>query len=98
MAELGGDEELDPRHPDVATIVEILRNRRIELGWSQWDLAIRTGSAQSRISEIETGQTPNPGVRAFAVLARAMGLRLVLEDERFFLKEEVEVGTVDEDL
>lgn len=92
------DPVTDRRHEDIARIVDILRARREELGLSQWELAIRTGSSQSRISEIETGATVNPGVSSLAVIARALGMRLGVLDEAFFIEEIPNVGTFDEGL
>lgn len=86
------------RNEDVAAIVDTIRKRRMALGLSQWDVAVLTGTSQSRISEIETGTTGNPQSDSLALVARALGLRLIVADERMFLEEVPFVGTVDEGL
>lgn len=50
-----------------------VRQRREELQWSQDALSERSTVAQSIISKIETGETPDPGVRQFALIATALG-------------------------
>jgi DNA-binding XRE family transcriptional regulator len=52
-------------------------NRRRELGWPQHAVATALGTAQSHISDIETGVTA-PQVDTMIKYARLVGLRLDL--------------------
>jgi len=51
-----------------------LREFRHKSGYSQTELAERSGVAQSVISDIETGVTKNPGVGIVVKLANTLGI------------------------
>jgi transcriptional regulator with XRE-family HTH domain len=51
-----------------------LRPVRLELGWTQQELARRSGVDQSTISRIENGQTRGVGLGIIERLADALGL------------------------
>lgn len=61
--------------PEVARLVDLLRERRCELGVSQQVLAERMGVTQARVCRWETGALL-PGVEDLRAWARALGLRL----------------------
>ena len=74
-------EELAPtpvRDEDIAVIVAYLTQLRKDLGLTQWDVALRTGTSQSHVSETETGQTAHPRSDILALMCRAYGLRLTV--------------------
>lgn len=50
-----------------------LREKRIEKGLSQYQLAIVSGIAQQTISSIESGSRPNPGILTLYPIAQALG-------------------------
>jgi len=56
---------------------------RAERGWSQYDLARRSGVTRQTISSIETGQYGPSALLAF-VLAEQLGTRI---DQLFFLED-----------
>lgn len=60
-----------------------MRVARAERGWSQDDLARRSGVTRQTVSSIETGQYGPSALLAF-VLAEQLGKRV---DELFFLEE-----------
>lgn len=43
-------------------------------GWSQRELAHRTGIAVPVLNRLETGERTNPGIRMIKLLARALGV------------------------
>lgn len=49
--------------------------RLAEMGWSQKDLAIHTGIAESTISAILNGSRPYPSVRTLNKMATALGCK-----------------------
>lgn len=60
---------------------DLVRTRRIELGLSQMELAIKSGLYQRTISEVERGLSRHPNLRTLQALAEALDLdlsRLVL--------------------
>lgn len=52
----------------------LVREKRIERGISQQQLAQLSGVKQATISMIETDERRNPGIYTLEALARAMGL------------------------
>lgn len=52
----------------------LVRERRIERGLSQQQLAQLSGVKQATISMIETDERRNPGIYTLEALAQAMGL------------------------
>ena len=51
----------------------LLRQKREEKGWSQPELARRSGVTQQNISLIESGERINPGILTISALAHALG-------------------------
>lgn len=58
---------------------EILRNKRIQLGWSQYRLAKEAHVAQSFVNEIEKGKK-TPSLEVFFKLCEALDIRIFPED------------------
>lgn len=58
----------------MTTVNERIRAARERRGWSQAQLAERTGIARSTLGRIEKGDTPNPGTETVQQIARALGL------------------------
>jgi transcriptional regulator with XRE-family HTH domain len=71
--------ELDrrDRRPEVQygweIIGEMVRRRRLQLGWSQRDLGDAAGIAQSAISRLENGKLRGMRMNRFATIVAAMG-------------------------
>ena len=57
---------------ETTTLASRLRLRRKEKGWTQYELAERTGSTQGVIQKIENGKSLRP--RNVAKLAQALGV------------------------
>lgn len=55
----------------------LVRERRIERGLSQQQLAQLSGVKQATISMIETDERRNPGIYTLEALAQAMGLGIM---------------------
>lgn len=55
-----------------------MRRRRRELGLTQYQVAYRMGTAQSEVSNLEIGRTPNPGIITVTRWAAALNLDLDL--------------------
>lgn len=55
-------------------ISEKIREKRIELGWSQERIREITGQPIARISEIENGKR-NPGILTINRVLKALGLK-----------------------
>lgn len=55
---------------DIGAKIKSLRNN---WGWSQKDLAERSGLSQTYISAIESGKKPNPGIKSIKGIADAFG-------------------------
>jgi transcriptional regulator with XRE-family HTH domain len=53
-----------------------LRDMRERAGLSQDELAAKSGLSQAQISQLERGQTRNPGVSTLMQLADALGVPL----------------------
>jgi len=49
---------------------------RTERHWSQRDLAARAQIGQSYLSQLESGQRPDPGIHVVIKLAKAFGVSL----------------------
>jgi len=65
-------------------LAEAVRGRRVELGWSQRQLAERAGMTQPGVARFEAGGT-TPTIPVLERLARALGLQLTIAlrpDER----------------
>ena len=60
------------------SIVGQIAQRRIDLGISQRELARLTGIPQPRIADIESGKH-SPSAERLEALAKALGLKIVLE-------------------
>jgi transcriptional regulator with XRE-family HTH domain len=58
------------------TLGTVIRTRRMEMGWTQEDLAKRVdgGIRQSEISRLETGHVALPRHERLECIARALGL------------------------
>lgn len=70
-----------PRNIDLAkALAQRLKLRRLQLGWSQKDLAERYGTTQSHIHTIETCQT-YPTTMTLAGIADALGMELTLAEK-----------------
>lgn len=54
----------------------LIKEKRIEKGLSQQQLARRSGVSQQAISKIEAGMHPNAGILTLEALARGMGCKL----------------------
>ena len=50
----------------------LLREKREAKGWSQAELARRTGVSQQNISLMESGERPNPGIDTVDALANGL--------------------------
>ena len=67
-------------HPEgkVVTITperrEAIKKRRLELGWTQGDLAKRAGVTPATISNIESGRTDQPRRVVYSAVMRALKL------------------------
>ena len=59
---------------------EIIRSKRIALGWSQYKLAKLVGITQSFMNEIESGKK-SPSIEVFFFFFQALALQ-VFPDER----------------
>ena len=67
-----------PRRPapePAAKFGTLIRARRLELGWSQEELAHRAGLSRNYVSLIELGQA-DPALSAALSLAQSLGLSL----------------------
>lgn len=71
-----GDERSD-RLEATARIVNRLCERRLELGWTQSQLAERAGCRQEQIARLESGAIM-PRIDTVATVAKALGLRIDL--------------------
>ena len=58
---------------------EVIRNRREQLGWSQYKLAKEVGIAQSFMNEIEKGRK-SPSLEVFFRLCDALEIKLFPDD------------------
>lgn len=58
-------------------LAEAVRTRRVELGWSQRQLAERAGMTQPGVARFEAGGT-TPTIPVLERLAGALGLRLTV--------------------
>ncbi|PZR34879.1 helix-turn-helix domain-containing protein [Caulobacter segnis] len=63
-----------PADPELRTIGQAVRRRRLELGMSQEELADAAGLHRNYVGGIERGER-NVGVKAILVLARALATR-----------------------
>ncbi|MED1287217.1 helix-turn-helix transcriptional regulator [Bacillus mycoides] len=63
-----------------AYLVEKVKNVREDLGWTQRDLAEKTGLKQPAIARIESGHTI-PRLDTIAKMAKAMGYKITLSSE-----------------
>jgi transcriptional regulator with XRE-family HTH domain len=64
---------MDPIQNEIARLVRELRTER---GWTQADVANRTGMTQSRVSAAENPTGPLLSIRTLARLAAAFGVGL----------------------
>ncbi len=64
----------------VAQIVNVIHQRRVELGWTQKDLAEKVGLHQESIARIENGGSI-PRLDTVFRLALALGMRLSLHNK-----------------
>lgn len=60
----------------------LVQRERLARGWTQHDLAKRTGIGQQYLSAIERGNRPDPRLTTLRRLARALGV-----DGSLFFKE-----------
>lgn len=67
-------------------IGRLIRRERLARGWSQGELARRTGTDQRMVSRIETGISPHPEPRAL------LSMSVVLTVSRAELAEVLEIG------
>lgn len=63
---------------DLLDIARTLRERRKTLGWSQHDLAARSGVSRAHIAHFETERLPDIGFSTLTRLLNAVGLDLRL--------------------
>jgi len=71
-----GDKRSD-RLEATARIVNRLYERRLELGWTQSQLAEKVGCRQEQIARLESGAIM-PRIDTVATIAKALGLRIDL--------------------
>lgn len=64
-----------PRMPSKAA--QMLRNRRLELDLSQFEVAQRAGVREKDVSRWETGRVVSPPLLGMYLVSRALGLDLV---------------------
>lgn len=74
--------ELDPR-----AIGRAIRHLRRTVGWTQAELARRSGSSQAAISDIERGRTGQLACRTAARTLEALGARVLLAVDAPFLAD-----------
>jgi transcriptional regulator with XRE-family HTH domain len=65
------------QEPTKGNIALALRRARLNMGWSQRELARRIGRAQARISEMER-ETGDPRLSTLMKAAAALGMELIL--------------------
>lgn len=63
------------RIASIADIASTVRGRRIDLGWSQDDLAVRVGVSRKTINEIEVGRSA-PRMGHLLAIFDALGLAI----------------------
>ena len=59
---------------------EVIRNRREQLGWSQYKLAKVVGITQSFMNEIENGRK-SPSLEVFFRICEALDIRLFPDEQ-----------------
>ena len=60
----------------------MIKKLREDLGWTQSELARKSGVKQGVISDIESGKTKNPRIDTMAAIASALGVPI----ERLYKK------------
>jgi transcriptional regulator with XRE-family HTH domain len=60
--------------PVCVALAEVIRERRVQAGFSLGQLAVRTGLSRQMLSYVETGRRV-PSVDSLARIARAFGVR-----------------------
>lgn len=68
----------DPVRYEHKHFLLLLLEARLAKGWSQTDLAKQLGTTQSVIARIESGKG-NPTLRTLLLIAKVLGVHLVLE-------------------
>lgn len=53
-----------------------IREKRLELGWSQVRLAKESGFSRVYILKLENGQVESPGIKALEKISRSLGVEL----------------------
>lgn len=66
----------------VDRIVRSLDAVREERGWSKAELARRIGTRPETVRRLFTAASPNPTLDTFVALARALGLRILIEGDK----------------
>lgn len=62
-----------PYDPDIATLAQLVRSRRMEMGWTQSVVAQRGGPSAGTVSEIELQKNPLPTDATLTKLDHALG-------------------------
>jgi transcriptional regulator with XRE-family HTH domain len=74
MTDYEHEDEVEPPEEEANPIGEWLRRERLNRGWSQLDLAARSGVSKGAISNLEVGRNRNPQPRTRERLERALGV------------------------
>lgn len=53
-----------------------IRERRLELGWTQIKLAKLSGYSRIYILKVENGQVPSPGIKALEKIIGCLGMKM----------------------
>lgn len=61
---------------DLDKVGEILRRKREEKKWSQFDLGLKSGTNNNLVLYLEQNKYKNPTVKQYDKLARALGMTL----------------------
>ena len=75
----------------IATSIEILKNRKKELGWSNYRLSKESGIPVGTLNKIFNGSTRTPREKTLRSLVRAMGMEFYQLDPRIALARETPI-------
>lgn len=76
---------------------EVIKSRRLEIGWSLNEVSLKTGINSSYINRLEKGERRNPGATALFRLSKALELDHTFLI-RFLLSEEEEKRRSDDNV